>query len=132
VRGNGKRVIATFEDPNCGYCKRLAKEMQNLKDATIYTFLYPILSPDSTEKSKNIWCAKDRAGAWNDWMIAGKAPAAAAAGCDTGTVDKNVALGHKLKISGTPTIFTADGNRLPGAVPLAQLDQAMNQVSGGK
>ncbi len=132
VRGNGKRIIATFEDPNCGYCKRLAKEMQNLKDATIYTFLYPILSPDSTEKSKNIWCAKDRAGAWNDWMIAGKAPAAAATGCDSGTVDKNVALGHKLKISGTPTIFTADGNRLPGAVPLAQLDQAMNQVSGGK
>src|SRR5574343_112040 len=79
VRGNGKRVIATFEDPKCGYCKRLAKDLQGLKDATIYTFLYPILSPDSTDKSKNIWCAKDRATAWNDWMTAGKAPAAAAA-----------------------------------------------------
>ncbi|MDD3353091.1 DsbC family protein [Zoogloea sp.] len=128
VRGNGKRIIASFEDPNCGYCKRLAKDLLNLKDTTIYTFLYPILSPDSTEKSKNIWCAKDKAAAWNDWMTAGKIPPAAAASCDTSAVDKNVALGQKLKVSGTPTIFTADGNRLPGAVPLAQLEQAMNQV----
>ncbi|MDD3327295.1 MAG: DsbC family protein [Zoogloea sp.] len=128
VRGNGKRVIASFEDPNCGYCKRLAKDLQSLKDATVYTFLYPILSPDSTEKSKNIWCAKDKAAAWNDWMVGGKAPAAAAAGCDTSAIDKNVALGQKIKVTGTPTIFTADGNRLPGAVPLAQLEQAMNQA----
>ena len=132
VRGNGKRVIASFEDPNCGYCKRLAKDLQGLKDATVYTFLYPILSPDSTEKSKNIWCAKDRVAAWNDWMTAGKTPAAAAAGCDTSAIDKNVALGQKIKVSGTPTIFTADGNRLPGAVPLAQLEQAMTQAAGGK
>lgn len=132
VRGNGKRVIATFEDPNCGYCKRLARDLQGLKDATIYTFLYPILSPDSVEKSKNIWCAKDRAGAWNDWMTGGKVPPAAAAGCDASIVDKNVALGHKLKVTGTPTIFTADGNRLPGAVPLAQIEQAMSQANGGK
>ncbi|MBP7627621.1 MAG: DsbC family protein, partial [Zoogloea sp.] len=109
VRGNGKRVIASFEDPNCGYCKRLAKDLQSLKDATVYTFLYPILSPDSTEKSKNIWCAKDKAAAWNDWMVGGKAPAAAAAGCDTSAIDKNVALGQKIKVTGTPTIFTADG-----------------------
>ena len=130
VRGTGKRVIATFEDPNCGYCKRLAKDMVNLKDATIYTFLYPILGPDSLEKSKGIWCAKDRATAWTDWMTAGKAPAAGS--CDTAVLDKNVALGQKMRVSGTPTIFTVDGNRLPGAVPLAQLDKAMDQAAAGK
>ncbi|HMV62662.1 MAG TPA: DsbC family protein [Rhodocyclaceae bacterium] len=130
VRGTGKRVIATFEDPNCGYCKRLAKDMVNLKDATIYTFLYPILGPDSLEKSKGIWCAKDRATAWTDWMTAGKAPAAGS--CDTAVLDKNVALGQKMRVSGTPTIFTVDGNRLPGAVPLAQLDKAMDQAATGK
>ncbi|HMV19251.1 MAG TPA: DsbC family protein [Zoogloea sp.] len=130
VRGTGKRVIATFEDPNCGYCKRLAKDMVNLKDATIYTFLYPILGPDSLEKSKGIWCAKDRAAAWTDWMTAGKAPAAGS--CDTAVLDKNVALGQKMRVSGTPTIFTVDGNRLPGAVPLAQLDKAMDQAATGK
>lgn len=132
VKGNGKRVIATFEDPNCGYCKRLARDVQNLKDATVYTFLYPILNADSTEKSKGIWCAKDRAAAWNDWMVNGKAPAAPAANCDTSVIDKNVLLGQKLRISGTPNIFTADGNRLPGAVPLAQLEQAMNQAASAK
>ena len=132
VKGNGKRVVASFEDPNCGYCKRLAKDLQGLKDATVYPFLYPILSPDSTEKSRNIWCSKDKAAAWNDWMTGNKTPAAAPAGCDTTAIDKNVALGQKLRVSGTPTIFTADGNRLPGAVPLAQLEQAMTQAAGGK
>jgi thiol:disulfide interchange protein DsbC len=129
VRGNGKRVIASFEDPNCGYCKRLAKDLVNLKDATIYTFLYPILSPDSTEKSKNIWCAKDRAGAWNDWMTAGKVPAAAAGSCDTSAIDKNVALGQKIKVSAhrpsSPPTATACR-----PCPLAQLEQAMVQASG--
>ena len=132
VRGDGKRKLAVFEDPNCGYCKRFEADLQKVNNVTIHMYLYPILSKDSTDKSKNIWCAKDRAGAWNDWMTAGKVPAPAPAGCDTSAVDKNVALGQKMKVSGTPTIFTADGNRLPGAVPLAQLDQAMNQAAAGK
>ncbi|MCE1184539.1 MAG: thioredoxin fold domain-containing protein, partial [Rhodocyclales bacterium] len=75
---------------------------------------------------------KDKAAAWNDWMTGNKTPAAAPAGCDTTAIDKNVALGQKMRVSGTPTIFTADGNRLPGAVPLAQLEQAMTQAAGGK
>ena len=75
VRGDGKRVLATFEDPNCGYCKRLAKDLQKLDNVTIYTFLYPILSEDSIRKSKQIWCSADRAKAWNDWMVEGRAPA---------------------------------------------------------
>lgn len=124
VKGNGKRVIATFEDPNCGYCKKLAKELVNVNDVTIYTFLYPILSPDSTEKSKNIWCASDKVKAWNDWMVNGSAPAAAK--CDASAVDKTVALGQKLGIRGTPTIFFSDGNRVPGYMPAAQLDKAIS------
>ncbi|MCE1172862.1 MAG: DsbC family protein, partial [Azovibrio sp.] len=74
VKGNGKRVLATFEDPNCGYCKRLAKDLSKLDNVTIYTFLYPILSEDSIKKSRQIWCAADKAKAWNDWMVDGKAP----------------------------------------------------------
>ena len=37
VRGDGKRVLATFEDPNCGYCKRLAKDLLKLDNVTVYT-----------------------------------------------------------------------------------------------
>jgi thiol:disulfide interchange protein DsbC len=128
VRGNGKRVIATFEDPNCGYCKKLAKELVGMNDVTIYTFLYPILSPDSTEKSKNIWCAADKAKAWNDWMVNNTAPPAAK--CDASAVDKTVAFGQKLNIRGTPTIFFTDGNRTPGYMPVAQIEKAIAAAGG--
>jgi thiol:disulfide interchange protein DsbC len=124
VRGNGKRVFATFEDPNCGYCKKLAKDLAAMNDVTIYTFLYPILSPDSTEKSKAIWCAADRAKAWNDWMVNNANPGGKT-DCDTSAVDKVVALGQKLNIRGTPTIFLANGERIPGAVSVANLEQRM-------
>lgn len=130
VRGNGSRSIATFEDPNCVYCKKLAKELQGMKDVTVYTFLYPILAPDSLDKSKNIWCAKDRGQAWTDWMVEAKAPATvpASAKCDTGAIDKNMALGRKLRISGTPTIFLADGSRIGGYVTVAELEKTLGQV----
>lgn len=128
VRGNGTRTVATFEDPNCGYCKKLVKDLQGAKDVTIYTFLYPILSPDSLEKSKNIWCATDRTKAWTDWMVEAKTPAAAAANCDTAAIDKNMALGRKLRIQGTPTLFLADGSRIGGYVPAAELEKTLAQI----
>lgn len=129
VRGNGKRIFATFEDPNCGYCKKLAKDIVGMTDYTSYTFLYPILSPDSTEKSKAIWCAGDRAKAWYEWMVNGTVPASAT--CTTPT-DKVVALGQKLGVHGTPTIFLGSGERIPGAVPVARLEQELNRVSSAK
>ncbi|MBU1364054.1 MAG: DsbC family protein [Gammaproteobacteria bacterium] len=127
VRGDGKRVLATFEDPNCGYCKRLAKELQKLDNITIYTFLLPILSEDSVRKSKQIWCSADRAGTWNDWMLDGKAPSGRE-DCDTSAVAKNQEFGRKLNISGTPTMFFANGERIPGAIPLARIEQKLNQA----
>lgn len=127
IRGDGKRVLATFEDPNCGYCKRLAKDLLKLENVTIYTFLLPILSEDSVHKSKQIWCSADRAKAWNDWMVDGKAPSGRE-DCDTAAVTKNQEFGRKLNITGTPTIFFADGERVPGAVPLARIEQKLSQT----
>jgi thiol:disulfide interchange protein DsbC len=126
VKGNGKRVVATFEDPNCSYCRKLAKELQGVSDVTIYTFLYPILSPDSGEKAKNLWCASDRVKAWNELMVDGKTPASA--NCEHPT-DKVVALGRKLNIRGTPTLFFADGTRVPGYMPVAMLEKALDKGS---
>ena len=114
VRGDGKRKVAVFEDPNCGYCKRFERDMQNVDNVTVYLFLYPILSPDSAEKSRNIWCAKDKAAAWQDYMVKDKTPAAAS--CDTSALQRNLALGKKYKITGTPTLIFADGSRVPGAI----------------
>jgi len=127
VRGDGKRVLATFEDPNCGYCKRLAKDLLKLDNVTVYTFLYPILSEDSVKKSRQIWCASDRAKAWNEWMVDSRAPSGRD-DCDTSAIVRNQEFGRKLNITGTPTIFFADGERVPGAMPLARIEQKLTQA----
>lgn len=114
VRGNGKRTAVVFEDPNCVFCKRLEKSLDALTDVTLYVFLYPILGPDSVEKSKAIWCSADRSKTWTDWMSAGTAIPASKA-CDN-PIAGNLALGEKLKVSGTPTMIFPGGKRIPGAV----------------
>ena len=129
VRGNGKRVLATFEDPNCTYCKKLAKELQGITDVTIYTFVYPIF-PNSQDVAKAIWCAPDRAKAWNDYLINGNAPPAGK--CDASAIGKVVALGQKLNIRGTPALFFGDGTRVPGYMPAAKLEEAMNKVAAAR
>lgn len=129
VRGNGKRVFATFEDPNCGYCKKLAKDLVAMNDITMYTFLIPILSADSNSKSKAIWCSSDRLKAWNDWMLNGTAPSAAA--CEA-PMEKILALGQKIGVRATPTIFLANGERIPGAIPASQLEQELDRVAALK
>ncbi len=124
VRGNGKRKMAVFEDPNCGYCKRFERDMQKVDNVTIHMFLYPILGADSVEKSKNIWCAKDPAKAWLDHMVRDQAVGAtSAAGCDVAAITRNVELGRKHKVNGTPTLVFADGTRVPGAVSAAQVEK---------
>lgn len=121
VKGNGKRVIAVFEDPNCGYCKRFRQTLNEMDNITVYTFMYNILSEDSATKSKNIWCSPERAKAWDDWMLSGKVPAAAPANC-TDPNEKVFALGQKLKVTGTPTVIFPDGSRIPGAVDAKTLE----------
>ncbi|MDB5884432.1 MAG: hypothetical protein JWR74_603 [Polaromonas sp.] len=123
VRGNGKRQLAVFEDPNCGYCKRFERDLQKINDVTIHTFLVPILGADSVEKSKNIWCAKDRTKAWLDWMV--RDQPAARASCDTAALDRNLAFSKRYKITGTPTLFFIDGSRVPGAIGAEQIEKTL-------
>lgn len=126
VRGNGKRKIAVFEDPNCGYCKRFERDLQKVDNVTIHMFLYPILGQDSADKSRNIWCAKDKGKAWMDWMVRDQAPATAK--CDEAALARNVEFGKKHKITGTPTLLFADGSRVPGAIPAAQVEKFLADV----
>jgi len=124
VRGNGKRKLAVFEDPNCGYCKRFERDLQSVNNITIHMFLYPILGPDSVEKSRSIWCAKDPGRAWQDYMLRDQAPSGAMVpGCDVDAIARNVALGRKHRISGTPTLIFANGSRVPGAIRAAQVEK---------
>ncbi|MES2911255.1 MAG: DsbC family protein, partial [Pseudomonadota bacterium] len=121
VRGNGKRKLVVFEDPNCGYCKRFERDLQKVTDVTIHMFLYPILGADSTDKSKNIWCAKDRAKVWQDLMVRDQPVPKAT--CDTTALERNIEFGRKYKITGTPTLFFADGSRVPGAISSQQVEK---------
>ncbi len=131
VRGNGARTLVTFEDPNCGFCKKLHKDLASLKNVTIYTFLYPILSQDSFEKSRGVWCAKDRAKAWDELMSTGKAPPAPAADCKH-PLQQTLDLGRKLEVTGTPTLFFTDGRRVPGAVPLERVEAVFKEIAAAK
>ena len=129
VRGNGSRMLVTFEDPNCGFCKKLHRELAGLRNVTIYTFLYPILSQDSFDKSRAVWCAKDRAKAWDELMANGKAPPAPAADCKH-PLQQTLELGRKLDIGGTPTLVFTDGRRIPGAAPLDRIEAVFKEIAG--
>ena len=126
VKGNGKRKIAIFSDVDCPYCKRLEKkELSNINNITIYTFLYPLaIHPEAEEKSKKIWCAKDRAKAWNEYIFQDKLPKNSG-DCKT-PINKIVKLGKDLGISSTPTIILSNGKRVPGAIPYKQLEEYLH------
>jgi thiol:disulfide interchange protein DsbC len=124
VRGDGSRRMAIFEDPLCGFCKKFEADMATINNVTAYVFLYPILAQDSHVKSKNIWCAKDRALAWQDWMLRDKVPGNAAAECQT-PVDEILALGQRFNIRGTPVTFFEDGERVVGAQPVERFEEKL-------
>ena len=123
--GNGKRRIAVFGDPNCGYCKRLEKDLINVKDVTVYNFVIPILGGDSADKARSIWCAKDSTAAWRGWMVDNVAPPRVMGQCDASAIERNAALARKHKVNGTPAIVFEDGTRAPGAIPAAEIEKRL-------
>ena len=131
VRGKGERKMAVFEDPNCGYCKRFERDLQKIDNVTVYMFLLPILGPDSMEKSKAIWCAKDRAQVWQDFMVRDKA-LPAPANCDITALTRNQELSRKHRINGTPALIFANNQRVPGAIDSKQVEQLLLAASPAK
>jgi thiol:disulfide interchange protein DsbC len=124
VQGNGARKLAYFTDPNCPYCKQIEPNLAKLENVTLYIFLYPVLGPDSLEKSKAVWCSKDRAKVWDEMMLKGSPPKTAGT-CDT-PIEKILAFGRRKGITGTPTLFLADGERVRGALPFDQLQKLVD------
>jgi thiol:disulfide interchange protein DsbC len=125
VKGDGSRKLIIFSDADCPFCHRLEQEMQGLDNVTIYTFLFPIdqLHPDAARKSKMIWCAPDKQKAWDEFFANGTLPANNG---DCGDpVARTQALGASLHISATPTLVFEDGSIVPGALPLAQIEQEL-------
>ena len=128
VKGDGKRKVAVFTDPNCPYCKQLEKELLNINNVTIYTLLYPVLK-GSMELSKKIWCSKDQIKAWDDFMLKGIAPSNSE--CET-PLDTLVKSGHENKVTGTPTLIFADGSIVGGMIPAATIEEKLESASKSK
>lgn len=129
VRGKGERVLAVFSDPDCPYCRRLETELVKLDNITLYTFPYPLegLHAEAKDKSIAVWCAANRSQAWAELMKSGKAPASRI--CDH-PIERNIQLGQRLGIQGTPTLLSADGRTLPGAAPKDRIEQWL--MEGGR
>lgn len=125
VKGKGQRVMAVFEDPNCPYCRKLHETLREVDNVTVYTFLMNILSDDSAAKSKNIWCAADRSKAWQEWMLEAKPAPSAPPACPTPN-EQVLALGRKLHLQGTPTIYFADGSRSGSGFDAATLEARLH------
>ena len=127
VKGDGSRKLAIFSDADCPFCKQLEKEMKGLDNVTIYTFLFPIseLHPDAPRKSAIIWCSADKVKAWNEFFDSGKLPDNKG-DCAT-PIKETAALGHRMRVTATPTLMFADGTLIPGAMPLARLEDEINK-----
>ncbi len=127
VYGNGKTEIAVFEDPYCPYCHRLEKTLEGIGNMTVHVFLFPVIRPDSPARAREIWCSPDRGRAWQDWMDHQKAPAPAPARCKAHALEANLALGQRLGIESTPTMFLHNGMRITGAVDAQTIRKALAQ-----
>jgi thiol:disulfide interchange protein DsbC len=130
VIGNGSRKLAVFSDPFCGYCKRFEPDILGLKDVTIYTYLYPIIRAESVPVSKKVWCSKDKVKAWQDLMIRNIDPTAGET-CKN-PVDEVVTLGRRLRVTGTPTTFFEDGERVAGALTRDIIENKFTTIAATK
>jgi len=130
VKGDGSRKLVVFSDPDCPYCKQLEKELALLDNVTIYTMLYPLeeLHPDARKKSAAVWCAADRARAWDDLMLYGKEPAAAKDECKT-PLDEINKLAQRLSITGTPGLVFENGKLVPGMLKTGQIEELLKAAT---
>ena len=126
VKGNGERKLAVFSDPDCPFCRRVENDLAKLDNVTIYMFLYPIesLHPNAPGVSKRIWCSPDKVKAWDDYMQRGVQPGGD--GDCPNPVDRIVEFGRKKGINGTPTLIFPNGERVPGAISAAQIEQFLS------
>ena len=126
VRGTGRRRVAVFSDPGCSYCRQLEPELAGLDDVTIYTFVVPF---QGMARPVAIWCAADRALAWQRFMLHGDTSLLNSASTCDHPIERNLALAHRLGVQGTPTLIWADGSRTDGYVDRVALEARLKQVA---
>jgi len=128
-RGDGRRVLAIFSDPYCPYCRHLEKELLQIGDITVYVFMYPVIRPANADHSRAVWCSKDRAKAWLDLAARDQPKVPAAAATCANPIDQILALGRKLHVNSTPTLYFANGERATGGMQVADLRAKLDEVA---
>lgn len=128
-RGSGRRVLAMFTDPYCGYCRQFEQTLIQLDDITVYVFMFPVIRPDAADHSRAVWCSKDRVKAWLDLAVADRAKIPEAAATCANPVDKVLELGRSLRVRSTPTLFFGNGERIEGGLPIAQLRAKLDLIA---
>jgi thiol:disulfide interchange protein DsbC len=127
VKGDGKRRVAIFEDPDCPYCRRLEQqELTRIDNLTMYILLYPLeeLHRGATDKSIRIWCSPDRAKAWSDAAVKGVNPTSPP-NCKH-PIESLKKFAEARGIRATPTLVFEDGSRVAGAIPAAEIEKRLN------
>jgi thiol:disulfide interchange protein DsbC len=128
-RGSGKRVLAMFSDPYCPYCRRLEQTLLQIDDLTVYVFMFPVIRPDRADHSRAVWCAPDRAKAWLE-LAASDTPKVPPGGSSCADpVDKVLELGRSLRVTGTPTLFFANGERASGGMEIGRLRAKLDDIA---
>lgn len=127
-RGDGRRQIAIFSDPNCPFCQKFEKDLAAVDNITVHIFLYPVIKPESVRQTRSVWCSKDRVKAWNDLMLNRTEPTGPT-DCEN-PIDELVALGRRLGATSTPTWFLPDGTRHKGALPMSQVVPLLDAAAG--
>lgn len=126
VNGNGKRKIAVFADPNCGYCKKLEANLANVKDVTIYTYALGILGPDSTSKANAInSISGDKGKIWQAIMVDGAKPVLTASKEGIEASVKHLELFKKYGFQGTPAIVFESGYALKGYADASRIEELL-------
>jgi thiol:disulfide interchange protein DsbC len=130
VKGDGRRKIAVFADPDCPFCVKLEQELEAVDNVTVHTFLYPIatLHPQAVERSRRIWCSADRDAAWRGWLLNQRDAAPAAEGC-TSPVEEIAKVAQKFGLSGTPSLVFPSGRVVGGFVPRAVIEEYFGEPS---
>ena len=126
AQGNEKTVLNIFTDTSCPYCQKLHEEVEYLQEAGITVRYFPYPRGGSRgpgyQVLKQVWCSEDKAEAMSIGKGTKEGELTAGTECPSASfVDQGFEMGKRLGITGTPTLFSADGGKIVGYMPYKEL-----------
>lgn len=125
AQGETKGKIAIFTDIDCGYCRKLHKEVPalNKMGVEVSYLAYPRAGVNSESYNKYVsaFCAEDKL----DALTKAKNGQAIAPKVCANHVTEQFNLGREIGISGTPAIILDSGTLIPGYVSADKIGKAL-------